>query len=71
MLQCPVQLLYPLEINCQPNSDDSQDDDSTTTAAGSSIDRTTDDAANQGTGSRPQRAVAVRARSCVAAWMTD
>ena len=52
-------------------SDDSQDDDSTTIDAGSSIDCTTDDAANQGTGSYPQRAAAVRARSCIVAWMTD
>ena len=71
VLQRPVELLYPLEINCQLKSDDSQDEDSTTVTAGSSIDHTTDDTANQGTGSRPQRAAAVRAHSRVAAWMTD
>ena len=73
MLQCPVQLLYPLEINYQPRSDDDQDDASTSTTAGSLIDHVTDDAANQETKSHPQKAAAVKACSCtcVPIWITD
>ena len=71
VLQCPVQLLYPLEINCQPGCADSQDDTSTATMAASSMDHATDDAVSQETRSHPQRTAAVRARSRVAAWMTD
>lgn len=71
VLQRPVQLLYPLEINCEPRSDNSQDDVPTDDDVDSSIDCATDEAANPGTRSRPQRATAVRARSRIAAWMTD
>ena len=38
VFQHPVQLLYPLEINCQPRSNSNQDDASTTTTAGSLMD---------------------------------
>ena len=51
VLQYPVQLLYPLEINCQPRSDNRQDDAFTTTD--SVMDRASDDAASQETRTLP------------------
>ena len=71
VLQRPVQLLYPLEINCQPRNDSNQDDVSATTTADSSMDRATDNNASQEIRSRPQRAAAVRARKNVATWMAN
>ena len=70
VLQCPVQLLYPLEINYQPRNDNSQNDVPTT-----AVDYLTNDAidgtASQETVSRPQRAAAMRAHNRVAEWMAD
>ena len=41
VLQHPVQLLYPLEINCQPRSNDRQEDALTTNSV---MDHATDNA---------------------------
>ena len=48
-----------------------QDDVSGTTTADFSMDHNTDNNASRETGSRPQRASAVRARKNVAAWMAN
>ena len=67
ILRRPIQLLYPLEINCQPRSDDVQGT-TASTAPDSSMDCVVVD---QETGSRPQRAAAVRAHCRIAEWMRD
>ena len=72
VLQWPVQLLYPLEINCQPRNDSNQDDlSAATTTPDSSMDHATDNNASQETGSYPQRAATVRACKNIAAWMAN
>ena len=65
VLQRPIQLLYPLEINCQPRSDDGQGT-TASTAPDSSMDCVVDDSVDQETGSHPQRAAAVRAHCRIA-----
>ena len=67
ILQHPIQLLYPVKINCQPRSDDVQGT-TTSTAPDSSMDCAVVD---QETGSRPQKAAAVRAHCRIAEWMRD
>ena len=68
VLQRPVQLLYPLEINCQPRSNDQQEDALTTNSA---MDHATYNATRRETRDRPQRAAAIRGRRRVSEWMTD
>ena len=54
VLQRSVQLLYPLEIYCQPRNDSNQDDVSTATTTDSSMYHATDNNASRETGSRPR-----------------
>ena len=71
VLQRPIQLIYPLEINGQPGSDDSRDI-ATTTAPDLSMDCAVDNSVTPGeTRSRPQRAATVRAHGRIAEWMKD
>ena len=46
VLQRPVQLLYPLEMYCQPRNDSNQDDISTATTTDSLMDHATDNNAS-------------------------
>ena len=71
VLQCVVQLLYPLEFDCQPRSNSNQDNVSNTATAATLMDCTTGNDTSQEIMSHPERAVAVSAYKNVVAWMAD